>query len=502
MFKSSICFMLNFINCNIKPSFVRFLIYICSIIIKYEDEMKQIINNRTTIMLFCVLLAISACTNEEMTTEGPVMVKELQISDAQSWLTDYKGKEKFHPIFEHISYHWDDAAITILEDGSKAVTVPIIDRNPNPDYRGLRILYLYPYEESFEALVYELSPDSNQSAWKKFKKMESYNGYISIWDLREGFIRAQHFTNGNATNNVLFSVISKNDIKTLKEAPKAIELQEVIIEGQRASGGDGLPYWYISSLVGGSMAYTGISGSNTANYFNPSHGGSSTSGGTKPKSIDDGWDPCDKIKKLLKSAAFKSRIDTLKLKTKLKKESGYSQDKNGLFSALTAKKDGSDELDLPFDRNRVGFMHTHLNPYERLDANGELQPVKPIKMFSPADVMLFLRIALNAKNSNIPVSDTYGVMVSSTGTYQLKFTGNAADISKKYSNINWGENLDEIYKEIIANNGLEKGFLKFLKDKIGIDGIELYKMETNVNSLKTLNSVGEIITINCNTKLP
>ena len=52
----------------------------------------------------------------------------------------------------------------MLEDGSKAVTVPITDLNLNPDYKGEKLLYLYPFEEGYDAVVYELNPDSNQTS--------------------------------------------------------------------------------------------------------------------------------------------------------------------------------------------------------------------------------------------------------------------------------------------------------------------------------------------------
>ncbi len=155
--------------------------------------MKRKITQFANAILFCVLLALSGCTNEA--TDKSVLAKELQISKAKSWFTDYKAGEVFYPVFTNINYHWENASIVILEDGSKAVTVPITDQNQNPDYKGEKILYLYPFEESYDAIVYELSPDQNHtSKGEGFQKLESYNGYISTWDLRKGFIKGQKFS--------------------------------------------------------------------------------------------------------------------------------------------------------------------------------------------------------------------------------------------------------------------------------------------------------------------
>ncbi|WP_367772379.1 hypothetical protein AB3G33_02560 [Flavobacterium sp. WC2421] len=212
--------------------------------------------------------------------------------------------------------------------------------------------------------------------------------------------------------------------------------------------------------------------------------------------IDEVIDPCEKLKTQYNNLTYKAKIDVLKTQTGKTKENGYAQTKDGSFTTLTAN--GSDAVTLPRDINRIGYMHTHLDSYQKTNSDGDLIDVFPIKIFSPEDVKQFLILVVNAQNYGIPISDTYGVMVSSAGTYQLGFTGNAANINVKTSTINWDESLNEIYKTTILENGLEKGLLKFLKDKIGIDGIDLYKIEETGNQKITLDINGEKVTINCN----
>lgn len=152
---------------------------------------------------------------------------------------------------------------------------------------------------------------------------------------------------------------------------------------------------------------------------------------------------------------------------------------------------------MPRDPNRVGYMHTHIDPYQKTNSEGDLIDVIPIKMFSPQDVQQFLILVVNAQIYGTPISDAYGMMVSSAGIYQLAFTGNVADINAKNSTINWGKSLDNIYVKYLRKNA-EEGFLKFLKDKIGIDRIELYKVEDSGNAKIALDSNGKIVSINCN----
>ncbi|WP_345158935.1 hypothetical protein [Flavobacterium ginsengisoli] len=199
-------------------------------------------------------------------------------------------------------------------------------------------------------------------------------------------------------------------------------------------------------------------------------------------------------------ANITAKIEELRKKTNLKVETGYMQSKNGPFTALTgaSSTDGADKIDFKPDANTVGYLHNHLDTYDKVKANGDIEPVEPIKIFSPYDVKMFVILILNANRYGIPISDTYGTMVSSSAIYQLRFTGNINNVSMKANNINWTI-LDIPYKKIMKNsNSLEEGFLKFLNEQIGISGIELYKIDSSGNSKRSLNNNGKVTTTNCN----
>ena len=85
-------------------------------------------------------------------------------------------------------------------------------------------------------------------------------------------------------------------------------------------------------------------------------------------------------------------------------------------------------------------------------------------------------------------------MVSSNGTYQLRFTGDATKINVNY---NW-DSLTKDYLTYLEKGNKEANFLSFIEDKSYIQGIELYKINKDkTSSKKTLDSNKKIVNINC-----
>jgi hypothetical protein len=458
--------------------------------------MKQKLNKITSVILFCLVLIFSGCVRDELPMDNTMINQEPKIAEAKNWFEDYKAKESFHPIFADINYHWENASIVILEDGSKAVTVPITDMNTNPEYKGERVLYLYPFEESYDAVVYELSPDSNQAPKSVgFKNLESYNGYISTWDLKKGFIKAQKFTNSTATKAVVFKVVSDEDLKLHKSTSKIIDLDEVIIEGPGGGGGDYLYYSYV--LSGGSFGSNNIGGSNTDNYFNPPHGGGGTSSSSTKPTIDDAEkNPCDKIKKLKDDIKHMKALAELKKNLKLQYETGYYISKSKGYVA------GTPDSNLALTGTRYsdsyGIMHVHEDTFTHQVNNGGIRPeiVKPIHMFSPKDVNTFCSLLITAnKYKTSSLDEIFNEMVSGSGTYQLRFEGDINDVK----NFDF-DSLSKTYVDYMKpyKDDLESGFLSFMKEYIGINGITLYKInEDGTSESKTLSVNNQLTTNPC-----
>lgn len=222
--------------------------------------------------------------------------------------------------------------------------------------------------------------------------------------------------------------------------------------------------------------------------------------GMVKNAADECVTPCEEMKDQLANTNFIQKLDELKSKTNQKKESGYMQKKNGTYTSLITTNSGHSLTFSVIPAETMGFIHTHLNDIY----TGEIDPKtgqekieKPIRMFSPNDIIKFLQIAKNTKYNGIPLSNVYGTMVSSSGTYSLRFTGNIDDISNSFNVGNLDSEFKKYFEKLYSYNK-ERAFLKFLKDKIGINGIRLYKIKNDGNiEEKSLNEIDKIITNDC-----
>jgi hypothetical protein len=193
------------------------------------------------------------------------------------------------------------------------------------------------------------------------------------------------------------------------------------------------------------------------------------------------FDPCAEVKAQISNATYMTYLSILQGKTGETFESGYSQQINvqPFFTSLTAK--GSDALDFIVTQNTTGFTHVHTDPYQVTESNGDVRDVAPIQMLSPPDVGKFLEIVKNAQSNNIPLEKIYGSMVSSAGTYELKFVGNnVGDAINTYTTTNFrSKKLDDAYRKAIKDYGTEGGLLNFLETTLNLRGVELMKIEKN-----------------------
>ena len=191
--------------------------------------------------------------------------------------------------------------------------------------------------------------------------------------------------------------------------------------------------------------------------------------------------------------------DILENRTNLKEETGFAQNNDGTFTNALSVINGGHSLTLGninlADIN--GFMHTHPNDF----LTGEIDPKTGqekinliYRIFSPADVIAFLKIAKASSN----LSDVYATIITSTGDYTLRFRGNINDITGLKTASAYRTDYIKIMKK-----GKERGFLHFLKDHININGIQLYKQHKPLfsNTIKiqhkTLKSYGKVQTDDC-----
>lgn len=189
-------------------------------------------------------------------------------------------------------------------------------------------------------------------------------------------------------------------------------------------------------------------------------------------------DPCSKIKGQKGKADYNQKMNDLKGKTGQKKETGYSQKANGDYTYHDNASTNSDSnsLTLPNSSDIEGYMHTHVDDFSAVNSEGVEVTRTGIKMFSPADVGYFMDMLSHAQAGGRSLSNVYAVMVTSSGSYQIRYTGTGAQI-KTFTETQIKGFKDSYLKSMTKSQNLESNFLKFLKEKMGIDGVNLYRMQ-------------------------
>lgn len=210
-------------------------------------------------------------------------------------------------------------------------------------------------------------------------------------------------------------------------------------------------------------------------------------------------DPCKKLKVQNTNPNFKAKIDLLVTKVGLKKETGYAESKSGVFTELSpaVSTASSDGMTVTVTPDLKGYIHTHLNDYEtgKVTDDGYTEINQPIRMFSPADVNTLMTMAEMASNGNY--TDLYGTMVSSSGNYTIMFSGTGSDIKTGFDTEYWRLEYQR-YKKDNPYWTFEKLFLNFLKYKMNVKGVDLYKIKSNGTvQKKTLNSNNKVDSNDC-----
>lgn len=222
-------------------------------------------------------------------------------------------------------------------------------------------------------------------------------------------------------------------------------------------------------------------------------GGGGTGLGYDYPDPPDTPDPCEKLKAQNENSDFKNKIDDLKSKLPLKKETGYVEKINGNFeykdNASTNTNSNSLSLGDPTS-DMKGYLHTHPNNFTYVNEDGYEVERIGFKIFSPADVIYFNQMVALAQQNGLPLENIYAVMISGTGIYQIRFTGNANQIKTVYANSKVQYN--EMYINYFLKNknrSDEMNFLKFIDEQMFVKGISLVKMNNDGTfTTKTLNS--------------
>jgi len=461
---------------------------------------KQKLKRLTKLLLLCFVLGLVGCEQEDSPPNSQVENQNKEIITAKKWFEDYKTKVAFDPMFNKVDYHWEVAAKVKLEDGTEAIRLPITDIDQAPEYKGEKMLYLYPSNQGYDAVVHELIPDERRIKKEEvFANLESYNGYVITWDLKDGFIKGAKFIDSKIVATIKVRTADDNQGNShnslTRREPAAIDLDEVVVYG-----GGGQTFYIssfgLNSLLGGGSGFgSGGGGGTTGSYFSTPHGASDAD----IAEANANPNPCDKIKKLKDDPNYKNAVAELKKNFKLQYESGYYISKSNGYESGT--HNGSLLLTGTTYPDTYGIMHVHEDDFtHQVNNNGVLrnEDVTPIRMFSPGDVNTFCSLLITAnKYKTTSLDEVFTEMVSSSGRYQLRFEGDINNVKNFDYN---SQILKEGYMSYMDkySNDLETGLLMFIKDYIGISGITLFKMNDNGSTeSKTLSSPNVLATNPC-----
>ena len=439
------------------------------------------------ILGFLITLLLFSCSTEENITESST---NQDVEKVKKWFESDLNTTKLKIIEYTKDIQWDKAIITNGEKG-QIIEVPItlLDfvTTTNTSAKKLtdhhRLLFIKGENKTYK--YYDLQIFTSDSNFDNLDKnfnyysiKDDFNGFVTIFDPVKQIVGSQKFKNGK---------IPKPNI-TAKEDAMAEENCTYLVWIYEDGSIDIITRLYCEAggLTGGGPV-RGAGG----------YGGGGTSGtGTNPPIIDYSVkNPCDKIKTLKEDPNYKNAVAALKENFKLQYETGYYISESNGYEAGTPV--GNLQLSGKIHADTYGIIHVHEDDFTHQVNNGILrdEEVKPIHMFSPADVNKFSSLLINANKHQTPLDKVFIEMVSSSGRYQLRFEGdinNVKNFDYESMNTTYSSYMDKY------SNNLDTGLLMFISEQIGIDGITLFKMNNDGSTdRKTLSSPNVLATNPC-----
>lgn len=451
---------------------------------------------KLTIPVILVLL-LSSCRSEDLlNTNEELPPSKFKVFSAQSSQKD--GTVNYANGFKTLLERYDQ--INAVQHTAEALRNAWLNSSPMADeYVEFNIrsqdfttkdnekYILFPLIKNYQAEGIIISILKDNETVVEFNKMSPQ---AENYDIILGLFRAQY-------------IKSNMKIKSVGKAPGGpcgfegqppCDIEVIVITVPGPGGGQGGGF-------GGGIITPGGCGPFEDCLHNPDAGGSGGGGGTSP------FNPCSRLKALTNSPAFQSNVTNLEGRLGDSYESGYrigTSAGGATQNQILQNQPGTREVNLSVFPNTTVIMHSHYNG---------LYPI-----FSPGDIIFFNQWIVWAQNynsnpANIPkisLDNIIFTIVSSTGTYSFSFDDAVPNAFPNYTQEQFDE-LSSRYSQLLEqaqsvgnvsgdvsfdSQKLEKGFLKFMNEKMNMPGAKLFKSTASGNTQLSLVN-GKLVETNC-----
>ena len=240
---------------------------------------------KRALVLCCFIIIAFSCENDNSS-----MSSEIKLVKAQKWFNQYESNGNNYDLFQNLNYDWNQASIKNSEDGTETIIVPVIELKKDQREIWSQKLYIYKLEAGeYKALVFETYSNKNVELKSQSIEGGDFTGYMTVWDLKEGFVRAAKFVNNQVIEEGV-AEFSTNKGKTNKAPADPPCIYADFGDGGCGgrSGGDSAgialrPVIVTGPSTGTPVIYNPrgpvIGGTDPGGYTSPNGGGGANSGG-------------------------------------------------------------------------------------------------------------------------------------------------------------------------------------------------------------------------------
>lgn len=183
--------------------------------------MKQKLRTIVKAIFISFALILFSCENNDSTTD--MLAAGTEVSAAKKWFKEYESNSENFNLFQNLNYDWAKAEVKENNDGLQLIIVPITEAKKDENEIWEQKLYIYKLNENnYKALLYEIYPDEENLIMNDVSiNSGKFNGYITVWDIKTGFIKAAKFENDKIVDSGVAEVVSKQTTKSRSITGKA-----------------------------------------------------------------------------------------------------------------------------------------------------------------------------------------------------------------------------------------------------------------------------------------